>query len=356
MSLLRGLDELGVPATRVAGVPERGSATWRGYDALINLDLLHPIEHPRVITYTAATGRQTLGRPRYGWEQLSSWEIAAALGAEKATYQAARMCAGATPWATASIVADYGIDPVDCVAVGIGPSGVLNDGSPVRTHRSWDHPRFAAVLDATRPANLSELQEAFALLRQVHPRATLEVLTADLDPLPAGLTGASLGAGIAQWPGIDGEGSAAKTGGSAGRVLSGASGNVAARVARRRFTEQSTCLIVLTSFDPVGQLNLASAAHGVPSIVVADGGAADVLGEGSRRVEPGDVAALAAAMREICEPETAQAAAEAARQRAVAMTWPRVVARLLQAVGVWERDPADWLELFGPSRSGRSAL
>lgn len=340
MGLLQGVESLGFEAIRLAGRPPAAIARPRGHsvtrpqgvrgcDVLINLDPLQPLVHPRMVSFVPSAGRQTIGRPRYGWEHLSAREIADTLRIERETYAASVACAAATPWAVESLVQDYDVSADRCFAVGIGPAG-KSDGATVVPHPAG-HPRFAVVVDSTRPGNLEELHLAFAKVREVHPRASLDLLPADLDPLPLGLSGV---------PGAQ-------------RVKRGLGRGLSPRITQQRLAGQATGLIVVTSFDPVGLVNLKAAAQGIPSIVVADGGVADVLGDAGISIPRHDVAGLAGAMIHLAEPETQRAIRAAARARAALMTWPRVARRLLQVAGVLEPNPVDWTELFRPSRLGR---
>jgi len=101
-------------------------------------------------------------------------------------------------------------------------------------------------------------------------------------------------------------------------------------------------LILPTRYEPFGMVIAEAMASGLPVVVSARAGAAEIIrdGESGRLVEePDDTEGFARAVRAIlADPECAQAMGRAARAAARAVAWPRIVERteevLFRAAGV----------------------
>jgi glycosyltransferase involved in cell wall biosynthesis len=92
--------------------------------------------------------------------------------------------------------------------------------------------------------------------------------------------------------------------------------------------EAATCLVLPSTIEPSAIVHLEAAAAGVPSIGTTVGGVEDLIGDGGRLVDPGDVDGLAAAMLELSDPELARDLGAAARRRAEWFTWPEIAKRI----------------------------
>ena len=70
----------------------------------------------------------------------------------------------------------------------------------------------------------------------------------------------------------------------------------------------------------------------MPSIGTSAGGSGYLIGDGGVIVDPGDDEALLAAMLRLADPETAERAGAAAKERSRLFSWDAVASRLLSAL------------------------
>lgn len=216
-------------------------------------------------------------------------------------YERARGCCGASGWVASSVREDYGIAADRVHVVGLG----RNIEREVAPRRDWSVPRFLfAGFDWERKRGAAVV-EAFAAVRERLPEATLDLIGGH-PPIEA--------------PGVAAHGPL---------PLRDPEG-------RRRYTElleRATCFLMPSTYEPFGIAYLDAGAAGVPSIGTTVGGAPDAIGPGGLVVDPGDgVGALAEAMLELAEPETAQRLGALAHSHSALLTWQAVGERMLRAL------------------------
>ncbi|RZS87383.1 glycosyl transferase family 1 [Motilibacter rhizosphaerae] len=254
------------------------------------------------VTYDDQTVVQALRSGQYPWARaLSAEERVRVVERQRQVFAGAIACCVGSEWAARSVCADYGI-PTDRVrVVGFGARDLQ---APVG-ERDWSRPRFLFVgRDWTRK-NGDRVMRAFAELRRRVPAATLD-LVGEHPPVEA--------------PGVTGHG-----------VL--ALGDPADQTVLAALYARATCLVVPSLHEPAGIVYVEAAAAGVGSIGTTSGGAADLVGEGGRVVDPEDDAALLTAMTRFADPATARAFGERAHAGAASSTWTAVAGRLLAALG-----------------------
>lgn len=220
---------------------------------------------------------------------------------KRRAYARARGCCMSTPWAAASVVADYGIDPAKVHVVGLGSNVSARPAA-----REWWPPRFLFVGTAFELKNGPALLRTFARLRRTLPEARLDV--------------------VGKHPPLDVEG-----------VHGHGLLPLRDQEARRRLADlfaQATCFVLPSVFDASPIASLDAAAAGLPSIVTTTGGGSFLVGEGGRTCDPGHEDALEAAMRELSDPQTARTLGGKALERSRLFTWELVGQRILRALGL----------------------
>lgn len=264
-------------------------------DRVVRIGTSFELNHPRVVTFDDLTVVQAIAAGWEDWRRLGARGRRARISGQRRAFEQAEACATATPWAARSVVEDYGIDPSQVTAVGLG----VNHTVPY-AERDWSQPRFLFVGKDWEDKNGPVLIEAFARLRQEIPAATLDLVghhpRLDL-------------------PGVRGHGFLRLT-------------DAVAREQMTALFQQATCLVVPTSFEPAGIVHVEAATAGVPSIGSAAGGARDMIGPSGVTVEPGSIPSLVAAMHVMADPDTARAMGDAGRERAQLFTWEQVAKRL----------------------------
>ena len=232
--------------------------------------------------------------------RLSEGTFTAWRARQDRAYRGAAALAAASGWTARSMIDDHGADPAKVHVIGFG----VNHAAPER-RGGWDAPRFLFVGREWERKNGPAVVHAFAALREEHPGATLD-LVGGHPPVSE--------------PGVTGHG-----------VLR-LSDPAEAERARDLFA-RATCFVMPSECEPFGIAYAEAGAAGVPSIATAVGGPETILGpDGGVLVQPGDDAALLAAMRRLADAETARRMGEAARERAKLFTWEAVAGRMLRAL------------------------
>lgn len=189
---------------------------------------------------------------------------------------------------------DYGVPAERIAVVGAGPN--TGPGDPVA---SGECRRLLFVVTDWKRKGGPELMEAFARVRDEIP--ALELVMAGTHPsegLPAGVTG--LG-----------------------------------RVARDRMDEVfsgADALVIPTHNEPFGMALVEGLVKGLPCIGTTVGNQAWIVGDGGLTVPPGDVAALAAAIRTLVRDYPAFHGRALARGRVLReeFSWDRIASRMLE--------------------------
>jgi glycosyltransferase involved in cell wall biosynthesis len=252
-----------------------------------------------VVSFEDETVAQALRRPgsplaAIGERPLRRWQRR-----QGRIYARARGCCVASSGVARSIAEDYGIDRDKVHVVGCGRNIEMEPAE-----RDWSVPRFLFVGVDWRRKRGDDVVASFAAVRVRHPEATLDVVGAH-PPLEA--------------PGVSGHGRLSLS-------------SPAERERLASLFSTATCLVLPSSYEPFGIAYVEAGAAGVPSIGTTAGGAADAIGEGGIVVDPGDGAALTAAMLSLCDPQTARQLGERARERARLFTWQAVAERVLRAL------------------------
>lgn len=243
---------------------------------------------------TLAQARAT--HPVFG--RLSERVYARWFERQRAILGAAHACAAGSEWTAASLRDDFGVDPAKVHVVGFG-----RNHDPAQHTGEWSPPRFLFVGREWERKGGPVLLDAFARLGDEH--ATLDVV-GEHPPLDR--------------PGVTGHG-----------PLRLDVPEQAARV--EALFARATCLVLPSEVEPFGIVHCEALAAGIPSIGTTVGGPATILGpDAGALVAPGDVDALAFAMRRFADEQTARDAGAAAAKRAPLYTWEAVAERMLGAL------------------------
>lgn len=218
---------------------------------------------------------------------------------QKRIYERAKACCVASHWAAESVVEDYGIPAEKVRVVGLGHNVAMEVPS-----RSWDTPHFLWVGSDWVRKSGPAIIEAFRRVRERYPDATLDLVGAH--------------------PEIDEDGVIGH-----GRLPLG---SAQGQSEYRDLLSRATCYVMPSENEPLGIAYLDAASAGLPSIGTTRGGASDAVADGGRVIDPDDSESLAAAMIELCDPETAQALGDRAHARAQLYTWRAVAERILKAL------------------------
>jgi glycogen synthase len=241
------------------------------------------------------TLRQALemGYPR--WLAMPDRAMRTLIERQRAAYAAATAVCMVTDWAAGSARDDYGVPEGKLHAVGFG-----HTNAPDVVSRDWSVPRFLFVGREWERKRGEAVVAAFREIRERAPNATLDVVSTAPPRNVAGVT----------WH-----------------------GEIAGHEVAALLTK-ATCLVVPSKMEPAGIVYLEAGAAGVPSIGTTVGGAADLIGDAGRTVDPADPGALFEAMLELCDPGTAEALGQRALERSKHFTWREVAARVLRALSL----------------------
>lgn len=273
-----------------------------------------------VVTYEDLTVAQALRRDEPPYNEVGRGAGRRWRKRQGRIYERSRACAVTSAFAGRSIVDDYGISPEKVHVVGVGRN--IDAG---RVERDWSVPRFLFVGADWRRKRGAAVVASFAEVRRRYPEATLDLVGGHPSIEAPGVTGHGL------------------------LPLGSESG-------QRRYAEllhKATCFVMPSSLEAFGIAYMDAGATGLPSIGTTVGGAPDAVGDGGRVVDPSDDAALAKAMFELADPETARQLGERAYRHAAPYTWQAVGERLLRALRPPNLDLAGLPE-FLPGPEGRS--
>lgn len=226
--------------------------------------------------------------------ELRRWAARQAVAARRAT-----ACCVSTRWAAESVIDDYLVPAGKVHVVGIGhrpracPPG-----------RDWSSPRLLFVGADWDRKNGAVVLRAFARVRALQSRATLDVV-GDHPRLDQ--------------PGVTGHGFLRREDRNAQRTLD-------------RLYAAATAFVLPSRYDPAGMVYLEAASAGLPVIATTEGGAPELLGDTALAVHPDDEDGLTAAILQLTEPGKAQRLGLEAQRRAADSTWPDVARRILAGV------------------------
>jgi glycosyltransferase involved in cell wall biosynthesis len=247
-------------------------------------------------TYEDMTVRQALAA-RDAWvSQRPAAELRAWLARQAAYYTRAGKIFTMSRWATDSIVHEYGVPEERIHTVGAGINHVVEPAT-----RDWSAPRFLFIGRDFERKNGPAVLRAFSSLMADRPDVRLDIV--GMHPR------------IDQ-PGVVGHGPLAL-------------GDDRAQAKLSQLISEATCFVMPSRYEPFGIVYAEAAMNGIPSIATAVGGSF-VNASCGVRVDPGNEAALLAAMRELSNGEHARRLGEAARRQAQLFTWPLVAGRMLR--------------------------
>jgi glycosyltransferase involved in cell wall biosynthesis len=210
---------------------------------------------------------------------------------QAALYDAAIRCFSATEWAARSVREDYGQPAEKVVVVGEGPNIVCRP-----LPKDWSRPQILWVGSDWRRKGGDTLLEAFRMASI--PEATLHL--------------------VGQHPEIKMPGVVTH-------------GPIADTVRLQAMYEAATLFVLPSRFDASPIACLEAATAGTPLIATDTGGTAERVGRAGLLVEPGDVLALADAMRRLSEPTVAERFRKEAIAHAARFTWDLVAQRMIGA-------------------------
>lgn len=269
----------------------------------------------RVITFEDSTVIQA--RASYPWphlQALSERDFRRYVDRQRHAYESAAACCCATHWVADSIVGDYGIPRGRVFTVGLGQ----NHEAPEPPPRDWSRPRYLFVGIDWERKNGPAVLAAFALAREQHGDAQLDVVGGH-PPI--------------EQPGVVTHG-----------LLSLVRPADRERLARLYAT--ATAFVMPSLHEPGGTVHCEAGGAGIPSIGSTDGGTATTIGPGGMVVDPRDPNALLAAMLELADPDTARRLGALAREHSLLFTWRKVAERLVRASGIPELDTSGLAEFL----------
>lgn len=252
-----------------------------------------------VVTFEDMTLAQAMRQGEPPYDSLSERGARRWLARQGRIYRGSRGCCLTSEWAARSVREDYEIPAAKVHVVGVGRN--IDAGRP---ERDWSIPRFLFVGADWARKRGAAVVEAFAAVRRRFPEATLDL--------------------VGNHPRVDEPG-----------VIEHGVLPLGSADGQRRYSEllrTATCFLMPSSHEPFGIAYLDAGASGLPSIGTTNGGAPEAIGEGGLVVDPDDREALAAAMLELADPDTAQRLGANAVAHAEPLTWRATAERLLRAL------------------------
>lgn len=265
---------------------------------------------PPVFTYDDATLAQMWGHPESDLRLVGFPERRVQHWIEQQTRSLRRadLCFASTRWAARGIEETAGIASKRICVVGMGH----NPKTKRIPQRNWAEPRFLFVgLDWDRK-NGDRVVAAFEQVKRTYPNAMLDIVGVErrIDT-----------------QGVRVHGILARDDAEAQRKLAG-------------LYAQATCFAMPSKFDPSPISYLEAGSSGLPVIATSQGGASELLGEGSISVDPGEVSQIAQAMLRAADPGIAQQMSQHAEQAASQSTWVHVAQRMIEQITIQlERAP-----------------
>lgn len=274
-------------------------------------DMLLPRWAP-VVTFEDSTLLQAVRS--YPWPHLQGLrqaELDRYAARQRRIYHEVRAACVSSHWAAESVVEDYGVDAARVHVVGLGKNHELG-----ALPRDFSTPRFLFVGVAWERKNGPAVLRAFARVRERWPQARLDVVG---------------GHPRLQEPGVTGHGSLSL-------------GDPAARERLAALYASATVFVMPSLHEPTGTVYAEAAGAGIASIGSTNGGAATVIGDAGRLVDPLSLEEITHAMLELAEPAVAAQLAQIAQERARLFTWRKVAERLVRALAIPGVDPAGLAE------------
>jgi glycosyltransferase involved in cell wall biosynthesis len=269
-------------------------------DGVLSLDSGYTVRgRAPVVSFDDMTVAQALRQeddPVY--QGLGSRSAARWQARQQRNYARSHACCAAARWAADSIREDYDVPESKVHVVGFGHNVEME-----RRERDWSVPRFLFVGGDWRRKRGGAIVEAFKAVREEYPEATLDLVG---------------GHPLIDAPGINGHGKLPLGSESGERIY-------------HDLLRRSTCFVMPSSFEPLGIAYLDAATAGMPSIATTSGGARDAIDGSGLLVDPGNDAALQRAMLRLCDPETARAMGDRAREHSDLYTWRAVAERVLRS-------------------------
>jgi glycosyltransferase involved in cell wall biosynthesis len=262
-----------------------------------------PVRRPFVTWCEMAPGQIAACHPRhtraFGYPDVSRRNLSAVLRQQARLYKSAHACLVVSRWAADGLVSELAIDPRKVKVVGAGRNVHVTPPGD----RDWSVPRFLFVGNSWERKNGEAVLLAFARLREDVPGAELHL--------------------VGEHPRICTEGVVAH-----GRLSFAVPDE---RRALERLFQRATCFVMPSWIEPFGIVYVEAASAGLPSIGTTVGGTGTSVGRGGLLVEPGDGAALLAAMRRLSEPAVARELGMVAQSRAASFTWRACAERVVRA-------------------------
>jgi glycosyltransferase involved in cell wall biosynthesis len=264
-------------------------------------DMLVP-GRARVVTFEDSTLLQAVRA--YPWPHLRGLnqpDLERYANRQRRIYEQVVAACVSSQWVADSVVADYDVDPARVHVVGLGKNHEIE---PVP--RDWSTPRFLFVGWAWERKNGPSVLRAFARVRERWPEARLDVVG---------------GHPRLDQPGVTGHG-----------PLSLA--EETDRGALSALFQTATVFVMPSLHEPSGTVYAEAGGAGIASIGTSNGGAATVIGDGGRVVDPLRLDQIGEAMLELAEPTTAAHLGALAQQQARLFTWRKVAERLVRAMAI----------------------
>lgn len=260
-----------------------------------------PIASTPVVTYDDGTLAQfarhdssELSVAGYPASMVSEWAAR-----QQAACRRADACCVSSQWAAKSVVDDYLVEPprVHVVGMGHSPRGES-------ANRDWETPHFLFVGVDWERKNGAAVLRAFAQVRRNVPNASLHLV--GKHPVVSG-------------NGVYGHG-----------VLRRDDPRAQAQLAE--LFARATVFVLPSRFEPFGIAYLEAASAGVPLIATTEGGAGDILSEGSIVVDPENESDLVGAMMRLCQPSRASHLGRRAQEIASHYSWQSVARRIVNVL------------------------
>jgi glycosyltransferase involved in cell wall biosynthesis len=297
-AVARASPELGTVQTWSARASLRRSASLDGI-VQIGAGYEPRPARPPLVTYEDITIVQALELGYPEWRALSRRAVAARIDRQRRVYEHAAACCMTTSWAAESVVRDYDIAPEKVHAVGVG---LNHHTEPLE--RDWSKPRFLFVGRDWEGKNGPMLLDVFRRLRADVPEARLDV--------------------VGRHPPLD------ETGVRGHGFLRLGQSEERARLVR--LLGEATCFVLPSRYEASALAYVEACAAGLPCIGTAVGGSHQLIGTGGCVVDPRDPGALLAAMRDLCDAETAARLGAAGRRHSALFTFDAVAGRILRAL------------------------